>query len=239
MLLEAFEWRGRRVIRNRRYTGNGEVDGEVIIDGRRLLSMGLLAACGETAPGRVMKRPMPSLTPRADAVENGGTDTVAANATEAAAATAPNPAPEPEKPASVASLPLKRGFYVASDTPCGQASNATLTLLRRDGFGGSRDFCEFAKIEKAGAASCRITEKCGDLQAGPDSEFTQAVAWEIPGDTQFRRKTDSGWESSARYCAQSSLPEPWRDNDISDLINRPAAFTHRRCRPARLRPPSG
>lgn len=37
LLLEAFEQRGNPVIRNRRYTGDGGVDGEVIIDGVRFL----------------------------------------------------------------------------------------------------------------------------------------------------------------------------------------------------------
>jgi len=37
LLLEAFERRGHRVIRNRRYTGDGGVDGVVIIDGQRWL----------------------------------------------------------------------------------------------------------------------------------------------------------------------------------------------------------
>lgn len=37
LLLEAFEQRGHRVVRNRRYTGDGGVDGEVIIDGERFL----------------------------------------------------------------------------------------------------------------------------------------------------------------------------------------------------------
>ncbi|QUT08154.1 restriction endonuclease [Sphingobium phenoxybenzoativorans] len=37
LLLEAFERRGYRVIRNRRYTGDGGVDGEVIIDGEHWL----------------------------------------------------------------------------------------------------------------------------------------------------------------------------------------------------------
>lgn len=37
LLLEAFEHRGHRVIRNRRYTGDGGVDGEVIINGERFL----------------------------------------------------------------------------------------------------------------------------------------------------------------------------------------------------------
>lgn len=37
LLLEAFEQRGHRVIRNRRYTGDGGVDGEVVINGERFL----------------------------------------------------------------------------------------------------------------------------------------------------------------------------------------------------------
>jgi len=37
LLLEAFEQRGHRVIRNHRYTGDGGVDGEVVIDGERWL----------------------------------------------------------------------------------------------------------------------------------------------------------------------------------------------------------
>jgi len=37
LLLEAFERRGHRVIRNHRYTGDGGVDGEIIINGERWL----------------------------------------------------------------------------------------------------------------------------------------------------------------------------------------------------------
>jgi restriction system protein len=37
LLLEAFELRGHRVVRNRRYTGDGGVDGEVVISGTRFL----------------------------------------------------------------------------------------------------------------------------------------------------------------------------------------------------------
>lgn len=34
LLLESFERRGHRIVRNRRYTGDGGVDGQVVIDGR-------------------------------------------------------------------------------------------------------------------------------------------------------------------------------------------------------------
>ncbi len=118
---------------------------------------------------------------------------------------------------ATATLPLKRGYYVASDTPCGQASNATTVLLRRDGIGGARDFCEFRKIERAGPNTYRVTEACGDLQdqAPPEVGVT---TYTLSGDTAFTSRNASGWEHSARYCAQSSMPADWRANDISDII---------------------
>lgn len=178
-----------------------------------LISVGLLAACGQTTstPGSEADGGTPLATALAEA---GQTATVGASAATAL----PTQATAAEKPANVAVLPLKRGFYVASDTPCGNASNATLSLLRRDGIGGARDFCEFTKIAKIAATTYHVTEKCGDLQAGPESEQTGTVVWTIASDNRFTRKSSDGWESSARYCAQSSLPEDWRNNDISDLI---------------------
>ena len=140
------------------------------------------------------------------------------------AAAAPAVAQETSAAAtSIKALPLKRGFYVSSDTPCNRASNATLSLLGGDGFTvAGRDFCTFRKIEKTGAASYRVTEECaggGEAWGSEEQKDTNVVVWEISGDSAYKRRNQSsGWESGARYCAQSSLPEPWRDNDISDLI---------------------
>lgn len=183
-----------------------------------VFSIGLLAACSET-----------SSAPGATAEAAGAGNSVAAEAREssAAAPSAPvNVAPEATVPAAptaakVASLPLKRGFYVASDTPCGQASNATLMLVRRDGINGSRDSCTFKKIEKIGATTYRVTDSCstGGEAWGTEEQVETAIStYEILNDTSYKAKSDSGWEHGARYCAQSSLPEPWRNNDISDLI---------------------
>lgn len=119
-------------------------------------------------------------------------------------------------PTMVTELPLKRGFYVASDTPCEQASNATLLLLRRDGIGGARDFCEFRQIEAVDAAIYRVTEACADLQGG--DAVVSLSTYRVASPTDFTARSEQGWESSARYCEQSSLPEPWRDNDVDDLI---------------------
>lgn len=175
-----------------------------------LISLGLLTACGETAPAPAGEGG--SSVARLDPVQ------MATSAAPAATA-APTQAPAGEKPASVKMLPLKRGFYVASDTPCGNASNATLSLLQRDGIGGARDFCKFERIGKTGATTYRVTEKCGELWGRGAEEETHTAVWTITDDRSYSRKTDAGWESSARYCEQSSLPADWRDNDIRDLIN--------------------
>jgi hypothetical protein len=113
-------------------------------------------------------------------------------------------------------LPLKRGFYVASDTPCEQASNATLLLLRRDGVSGARDSCDFTQIERIGQTTYRVTERCADMM-DPGGGETHVVTWEIPANTNFSAESENGWQRSARHCEQSRLPEPWRDNDISDV----------------------
>lgn len=119
--------------------------------------------------------------------------------------------------AAQATLPLDRGYYVAEGTPCGRASNATLQLLRRDGIGGARDFCRFQRIEPDGPNRYRVTQSCGDLQGdGPAEAMT--VTYETPSRTSYRMTSTDRWSARARLCAQPSLPAPWRNNDIRDLV---------------------
>lgn len=106
----------------------------------------------------------------------------------------------------VAALPLRLGHCVASDTPCGMASNAAVSLLRRSGVGGARDVCEFKKIERTSPGTCRVTQACRDLQdSGPPQ--TSIVTDTLSGDARFTASSESGWQHSARHCAQSSLPD--------------------------------
>ncbi|MGG5886645.1 hypothetical protein ACLF3G_05850 [Falsiroseomonas sp. HC035] len=123
----------------------------------------------------------------------------------------------PNLAAAQAMLPLDRGYYVAEGTPCGRASHATLQLLRRDGIGGARDFCRFQRIEPAGPNRFRVTQACGDLQGGGPAE-TITVTYETPNRTSYRLTSTDGWSARARLCPQPSLPAPWRNNDIRDLV---------------------
>ncbi len=116
-----------------------------------------------------------------------------------------------------AELPLRRGYYVAGDTPCGEASNATLALLRRDGIGGAREFCAFEHIERIGATTFRVTESCAAFQ-GDDAPAVSVRIYGIPDDSSFTSTADAGGVYRARYCPQSSLPAEWREDDVHELI---------------------
>ncbi len=182
-----------------------------------LLAAGL-AACGQNA---ATAENTAATEGAAEAASGNTADVTAAEAStasanQAAAPAAPEAVPAKAQAATIAALPLKRGYYVESDTPCGQASNATTTLLRREGIGGARDFCEFKKIEQTGPNTYRVTEACGDLQDSAPPETSTSI-YTLTGDTAFTAKSEHGWERSARFCAQSSMAPDWRANDISDV----------------------
>jgi hypothetical protein len=114
-------------------------------------------------------------------------------------------------------LPLKRGFYVMDDTACGDASAATLLLVLPGGMNGARDACDFTAIEQTGPTSYRAAVVCNAVQGGAAEQ--SIYLYDIPDNTRFSYGTeDSNYRSHFRHCEQSRLPDPWRDNDISDLL---------------------
>ena len=131
----------------------------------------------------------------------------------------PTPAKKP--------LPLRLGFYVAADTPCANASNATLLLLRANGIGGARDFCQFLSIRQLSEQDFLVTESCADFQASEAEQ--RLVLYHVIDAVSFKlsrvsaeqpvlsQPSDTDVFYQGYYCPQSSLPEPWRDNDLSDL----------------------
>lgn len=113
---------------------------------------------------------------------------------------------------TVRELPLDRGFYVRTDETCRTASAAGLAMLTREGLRWMDSACTFGKIEKTGPTTYRVVQTC-------DGPGRVTATWEIRDRTSFSFKDTEGWEHAARFCAQRSLPEPWRSNDISGLIN--------------------
>lgn len=124
----------------------------------------------------------------------------------------------------VARLPLRPGYYVAADVPCGEASNATLHLRRRDGdsYGGFTTppySCMFTTIEQTGPSSYRAAEECGSDHGGQGEPETSVVAYEILSDTSYSAVNDDGWEGSARRCPRQQLPGYWRDLGLGDYVD--------------------
>ena len=134
--------------------------------------------------------------------------------------------PGPERPVAtppigesvVDALPLERGFFVDAGTSCAQASNATLTLHHGSGFGAARENCDFDRIVRTAPATYTVAQTCIDIQGG--SAESSTVVFEIESPTAFSGDNRTyDWKYSARHCPQSELPEPWRSNDISDVMD--------------------
>lgn len=124
----------------------------------------------------------------------------------------------------VETLPLQPGYYVATDTPCEQASNATLHLMHRDGggYGGFTTppfFCEFVRIERIGASSYRVVETCGNAHGEGEGSGETVSRYEIVSETHYRATREDGWESSARRCPRRQLPGLWRDSGLGDFVD--------------------
>jgi hypothetical protein len=116
--------------------------------------------------------------------------------------------------AATESLPLERGYYVESDTPCEQASNATITLYDGATFGSAHAECRKPKIQRLADGSYQISERCRDLQGRGGSWETFKSRYAVQSRTEFVETTAFG-TFSFRYCKQSDLPEPWSKSDLS------------------------
>lgn len=124
---------------------------------------------------------------------------------------------EPESLGIVDALPLQRGFYVRTDATCGTASNATLALVKRNGITS----CDFTHIERIGESRYRVKESCAVRGAPPGHEHERDEStqeYEILAENRYRLTFEYGETVEFNFCPQDSLPEPWRDNDIADLI---------------------
>ncbi|WP_202844340.1 hypothetical protein [Luteimonas saliphila] len=124
-------------------------------------------------------------------------------------------APPEVAPEVVDELPLDRGYYVRSDESCRDASAAGVQLLRRAGLQWVTSHCLFDRIERIDATTYRVTQSCGDHHGAAPA----AAVYEIPDRTSFSFVDDQGWEHAARLCPQPEMPEPWRSEDIGELID--------------------
>lgn len=149
---------------------------------------------------------------------------VAAGGCDAAPVGAPDHASDAVEARAVEALPLRSGYYVSSDTPCAEASNATLHLMHDDGqgYGGFTTppyYCGFVRIEQVGRSRYRVEEACGDAYGDGDEPVAAASMYEVVSDTRYRAVRDDGWASESRRCPRRELPALWRDADVGAYVD--------------------
>lgn len=135
----------------------------------------------------------------------------------ASACSQPGPAPGPDT--GQADLPLRRGFYVTSDTACGEASNATLALLHREGLNFARADCVFTAVTPLGDARYRVTEQCAEIGTG--ERYASSTDWQVLAPDSFAVGFGDSSPRTYRWCDQATLPEGWRDIDLAAAIAHP------------------
>lgn len=109
-------------------------------------------------------------------------------------------------------LPIERGYYVQSNTPCQQASNATIMLYGGVAFGRAHAECRNAATRKLPDGAYQIMEECRDVQGGGWTPLIMNYA--VASRTALVVTGPYG-RFSYRYCKQSDLPDPWKTNDLS------------------------
>jgi hypothetical protein len=112
------------------------------------------------------------------------------------------------------SLPIERGYYVRSDTPCQQASTATITLYNGVSFGHAHVECRKPAIRILADRSYQIAEQCRDTQGSGGRWTAFAAKYAVPSRTEVTSITPYQ-KAAYRYCKQSDLPEPWSTIDLS------------------------
>lgn len=130
---------------------------------------------------------------------------------------------QPEGDELAVDLPLRRGFYVSSDTDCCEASNATLALLHATGLNSAREDCSFDAIVSLGGGRYRTIDHCAVIGTG--DVIGHGADWEVLSDLDFRRTLASGEVIRMRWCEQSSLPEAWRMIDLDASRSRDGAVS--------------
>jgi hypothetical protein len=126
-----------------------------------------------------------------------------------AAPAGPQASAERKRPATpTGGLPLKPGFYVNADTPCGKASFATLWNVDSTGVNIGHQTGTFSKIEKLDSNRYRVTQEVVDPRdnGSPDTT-TDTYVITSPTSFRFGEGADA---TEVRFCPPSSLPEPWR-----------------------------
>jgi hypothetical protein len=109
-------------------------------------------------------------------------------------------------------LPLEQGYFVAADTPCAEASNATLQLVTASEFSWPQQACAIAAATQSGPSAYAVTLDCAASADLPAEQLN--VALTSPDAQHFGLSFAGEPPAFKTFCAQPDLPEPWRSNAL-------------------------
>ena len=105
-------------------------------------------------------------------------------------------------------LPLRPGYYVNSDAPCGEASQAIIIQFTGTAFEEGSDLCAIDGVTRNGT-SYTMTEKCQEQTKGKRHTANATIV--VPDSDSFVTGVGGG-TTRYRYCPISSLPASWQNS---------------------------
>ena len=106
-------------------------------------------------------------------------------------------------------LPIQRSFYVATDTPCREATDATIRLYNGASFGDAHAQCRRWSAKKLADGTFQVKKSCRDAQSAQNRWEAKTESYQIVSPTEFVETNEFG-QFRSRYCKQADLPSDWR-----------------------------
>ena len=111
-------------------------------------------------------------------------------------------------------MPLKPGYYALSGTPCAAVTARTLLMVYRDGMDSLSGSCAWSDVVRLAGKEphYKVTRRCvvGQVEGVSDGKtYERTATFRLTGPGAFSI-SEAAKTTRARFCAQPSLPEPWR-----------------------------
>jgi len=103
-------------------------------------------------------------------------------------------------------LPLRVGFYVAADVPCGEAYTAAMVQIMGDRIEAGGELCTIRSLSRHGT-SFTATEACEDTTTGAKRSGTMRMV--IADDQSLQQQSQCSNNSCRQAFAKASLSKSW------------------------------
>src|SRR5690606_24850594 len=135
------------------------------------------------------------------------------------------PAP---RAADCGTLPMQYGFYVREGVACSAVEwrpadpDPDIRLIGRRYMSFSdTNACDFTTVKLAGDKAYDVDMHCVHAMGGQEDRYDEHVRLRIESRTRIEIEATEhmgGNKARFRHCPQGQLPDPYRGNDIRDIV---------------------